>query len=89
MKWKNREKEIRRLRKKHPAPQIDRMPDLSSSRSTYPSLSSTGLLSGTCAPRRPSPTLSLSSDFVVGTPHKQGAMLMPRSELPWAGGKKS
>ena len=91
MKWKKRAKEIERLRKKHRCRgPVAELPDLRGDRSArYPSLSSTGLLPGTNARAAPSPALSPTSEFVVGTPHKQGPMVMPRSELPWAGGKKS
>jgi hypothetical protein len=29
-----------------------------------------------------------SHGLLVGTPHKQGPMVVSREELPWAGGKK-
>lgn len=91
MKWKNREKELRRLRKKHPVIRCNSLPDLRDTRKSanYPSLSSTGLSTGSAHKAAPSPPLSSTSEFVVGTPHKQGPMVMLRSELPWAGGKKS
>jgi hypothetical protein len=86
MKWKKRKAEIARLRKKHPVVSAGQFPVLSSTRSRLPSLTSTGL-SPICYVKRP--PISAPSHLIVGTPHKQGPMVMTRDELPWAGGKKS
>ena len=86
MKWKKREAEIKRLRKKHPVVRAVTLPGSATASSGYPSLSSTGISKIVCRAR---PTLSPNSSVIVGTPHKQGPMVMFKSELPWAGGKKS
>ncbi len=35
------------------------------------------------------PQAQVPAGFVIGNSHKQGLEVMPASELPWAGGKKS
>lgn len=89
MKWKAREREIRRLRRKHKVLQVNALPDLKVDRtsSRYPSLISRHGSLLTC--KTPSNGPVVLSNAVVGTPHKQGPMVMFRDELPWAGGKKS
>jgi hypothetical protein len=88
MKWKKRKREIERLRKKHPV--LDSAVALPPRREpdgiAYPSLTSTGVSRFSSNKR---PALSPPSSVIVGTPHKQGMMVMTREELPWAGGKKS
>lgn len=86
MKWKKRRLELERLAKKHGrdggrAP----MPDLATKKGP-PSLSATGvakIAEKRRAVQKPPPNL------IVDTLHKQGPMVLSRSELPWAGGKKS
>jgi hypothetical protein len=85
VKWKKRQAEIARLRKKYPV-RAGEFPQSSFVPSSAPSLTSTGI-SSICFTRR-SP-ISPPSHLIVGTPHKQGPMVMSRDELPWAGGKKS
>jgi hypothetical protein len=88
MKWKNRERELRRLRKKHPVVRTTSLPDLCCDAPTrYPSLSATGISSITSRSRSKAELTCTS--VIIGTPHKQGPMVMFKSELPWAGGKKS
>jgi len=89
MKWKARQREIARLRRKHRVLCVNRMPDLSVDRSStsYPSLTSSGGSSQLCVRR--AENHGIPDNVVIGTPHKQGPMVMFRSELPWAGGKKS
>lgn len=87
MKWKKRKAELARLRKSHPVVSVGSIPRLlDGGGSKYPSLSSTGV-SKICDRRGPS--LPPPSGLIVGTPHKQGPMVMSKEELPWAGGKKS
>lgn len=88
MKWKKRRAEIERLRKKHPVVRPDVVSADSSSRQppSYPSLTSTGVSRIVFNARQQHLT---SSSVIVGTPHKQGPMVMFHDELPWAGGKKS
>jgi hypothetical protein len=87
MKWKKRQAELRRLRRKHPVLSVNQLPDLSVP-SGAPSLTSTGV-STICSSGRGKESVKLSGEFFVGTPHKQGPMVMLKSELPWGGGKKS
>lgn len=87
MKWKKRKEEITRLRRRHPVIAVNSLPDLSIVRH-HPSMSSTGV-STICSRTTGSSPARLSSEFFVGTPHKQGPMVMLKSELPWGGGKKS
>lgn len=88
MKWKKRQREIARLRREH----RDTRPDLretprSEQRSTsYPSLTSSGV--SRIVERKRAP-MEPPKDMIVDTLHKQGPMVLARSELPWAGGKKS
>lgn len=84
MKWKKREAELNRLRRKHPVLQ-KQMPRSLGSSSKYQSLSSTGISRICYGPR---PSLKPPSGVIVDTLHKQGPMVLSRSELPWAGGKK-
>lgn len=90
MRWKAREKELTRLRKKHRGkPRQGSVSQQNSDARTpekYPSLSDSGV-SKICFVRREPSTPP--SHLIVGTPHKQGPMVMSRDELPWAGGKKS
>lgn len=89
MKWKKRKKEIARLRKKHPVVSVNPLPDLSSGkRAGYPSLSKMGVSKITARKKEPTPSLTVP-DVFVGTPHKQGPMLMFREELAQGGGKKT
>jgi len=90
MKWKKREVEIRRLRKQNPVLSVTAMPDLRTM-PTYPSLSETGVPStrDSTALLRPVSQATLSKRYFVGSPHKQGPMVMFHDELPWGGGKKS
>lgn len=87
MKWKKRQAELRRLRRKHPVLCVNTIPDLTVRR-TAPSLTSTGV-STICSASTERASAKLSGEFFVGTPHKQGPMVMLKSELPWGGGKKS
>jgi hypothetical protein len=88
VKWKKRKAELARLRKAHPVVSVNSLPDLSSDRTRLPSLTSTGV-STICDRATGASPAKLSGEFFVGTPHKQGPMVMLRSELPWGGGKKS
>jgi hypothetical protein len=87
MKWKNRQRELARLRRKHPVLNCGALPDLSrpAISSKYPSLTSTGV-SPIYSNRKP--PCSPPSHLIVDTLHKQGPMVLSRDELPWAGGKK-
>lgn len=87
MKWRKREAEIKRLRKKHRGVRHGELPACATPSSGYPSLSSTGISPIVWRASKSSP---LSCEGItVGTPHKQGPMVMFKSELPWAGGRKS
>jgi hypothetical protein len=88
MKWKKRQAELRRLRRRHPVLQVNALPNLAVDRPSGPSLTSTGV-STICSSGRGKESVKLSGEFFVGTPHKQGPMVMLKSELPWGGGKKS
>lgn len=86
MKWKKRKSELERLRKKYPVYNVIKMPDLRVPGPKYPSMSTTGVARIADAVR----TKHLPpSHLIVDTLHKQGPMVLSRSELPWAGGKKS
>lgn len=87
MKWRKRSEELKRLRKKHgPTSSVAQIP-APCSPSSVPSLSTTGV--ARIVDRRRKPDGHAPPGTVVGTPHKQGPMVMFTSELPWAGGKKS
>lgn len=86
MKWKKRKSEIERFRKKYPVWRVIEMPDLRVPGPKYPSLSPTGVAKITNAVREKHLP---PSHLIVDTLHKQGPMVLSRSELPWAGGKKS
>jgi hypothetical protein len=91
MKWKNRKAELERLRRKHrgkprSAPKLEQRDESARRPPAYPSLSEKGVSAICFVRREPSPP---PSHLIVGTPHKQGPMVMSRDELPWAGGKKS
>lgn len=87
MKWKKRQEELARLRKRHPVLRVNDLPNLTVPRGA-PSLTSTGV-STFCSRTRHNEAAKLSGEFFVGSPHKQGPMVMLRSELPWGGWKKS
>lgn len=87
MKWKKRQEEIARLRRRHPVLRVNTLPNLTVPRGA-PSLTSTGV-STFCSRTTAGEAPKLSGEFFVGTPHKQGPMVMLKSELPWGGGKKS
>lgn len=87
MKWKKRQAELARLRSKHPVLRVNDLPNLTVPRGA-PSLTSTGV-STFCSRATRGEAAKLSSEYFVGTPHKQGPQVMLRSELPWGGGKKS
>jgi hypothetical protein len=91
MKWKAREREIRRLRRKHKVLCVNSLPDLTVDRSSaiYPSKNSSGGFSQLTAKRSTVSQAVVLKNIIVGTPHKQGPMVMFHDELPWAGGKKS
>lgn len=87
MKWPKRSAELKRLRKKHgPLSSVVSLPEPCSP-SSVPSLSATGVAK--IAERKRRAVGFAPPGTVVGTPHKQGPMVMFNSELPWAGGKKS
>lgn len=86
MKWKKRLKELEALRAKygkgsyrHP------FPDLSVEQRTSPTSDMSGARGGSIAKR---PAMPQQHGLLVGTPHKQGPMVLAREDLPWAGGKK-
>lgn len=87
MKWKKRQEELARLRRRHPVLRVNELPNLKTPRGA-PSLTSTGV-STFCSRATGGEAAKLSGDFFVGSPHKQGMMVMLKSELPWGGGKKS
>ena len=85
VKWKKRRAELERLEAKHGR---DRslargFPELSVKR-THPSLSDGFAPVQSVARRAPQ-----DHGLIVDTLHKQGMMVLAKSELPWAGGKKS
>jgi hypothetical protein len=88
MKWKAREREIRRLRRKHKVLCVNSLPDLTVDRSSaiYPSKNSSGGFSQLTAKR---PVNASPPNLIVDTLHKQGMMVLSRDEIPWAGGRKS
>jgi hypothetical protein len=88
VKWKKRKAEIRRLRRKNPTVRAVAMPELKCSGPHYPSLSATGVAKISERRRQEAPPLTVP-DVFVGTPHKQGPMLMFREELAHGGGKKT
>ena len=87
MKWSKRKKELARLRKKHPVlGSAVAFPERrASGGASYPSLTSTGVCKFSSSRGEP---LKPPSNILVGTPHKQGPMVMLPDELPWAGGRK-
>lgn len=91
MKWRKRSAELKRLRRKHgPVSSVVPLPVLreTSTKPSPPSLSESGI-APIVRKRGSSGPVSAPPGVVVGTPHKQGPMVMFKDELPWAGGKKS
>ena len=82
--WKRVSRDLERLRAAHGRDRslLREFPDLSVDRQVPPC---TCGMAGPTYRQQPRPSVP---HLVVGTPHKQGSMVMPRSELPWAGGKK-
>lgn len=82
--WKRVSRDLERLRAAHGRDRslLRAFPDLSVDRQAPPC---TCGMSGPTYRAQPRPQ---GHGLLVGTPHKQGSMVMPRSELPWAGGKK-
>ncbi len=88
MSYKQRLREIAKLREKHKySPHKVPLPDLKVESNNVPSLSETGIdkiednYTGVPKPK--------PEGLLVGNSHKQGNMVMFKSELPWSGGKKS
>lgn len=85
MKWKTRERQLAQLREKHGrVPPVVAFPDLGV-KPGAPSLTATGVAK--IVEKRAQPQ-DIPRDVIVDTLHKQGPMVLSRSELPWAGGKK-
>lgn len=85
MKWKNRSKQLalfktkyRNSRYKVPFPNLREADD----RKLAPCTNGFG--QGFAPAPKPKPP----TNHIVDTLHKQGPMVLSRSELPWAGGKK-
>jgi hypothetical protein len=89
MKWKKRQAEIARLRRRHPVLRVNDLPNLREQQSEYsaPSLTSTGV-STICSRTRTAASAKLSGEFFVGALHKSSMQVLFKSELPWGGGKK-
>jgi hypothetical protein len=88
MNWKAREKELNQLRAKHGTDRsrVRSMPSYKSegnANSSYRSLSDG--FAPVCEVKRVLPT---NHGLYVGTLHKQGPMVLSKSELIYAGGKK-
>lgn len=84
MKWKKRLKEIEKLKNKHGKDRslVRSFPDYSV-KGTSPL---SNYIGGTGQAK---PYVEGRKEFLVGNFHKQGPMLVFKSELQWAGGKKS
>jgi hypothetical protein len=87
MKWKKRQAEINRLRAKHGKDRslVRKFPDLSVEQHTSP----TSNRMGPPGLKKEQLQAILGPNFVVEHIHKGGYQVLMRSDLPWAGGKKT
>ena len=85
MKWKKRQREIKRLRAQHAGKQWrNPFPDLKEGLRPLPPLSNVlDLYAMEAKEHHPAP-----SGLTVDHLHKSSLQVLLRSELPWAGGKK-
>lgn len=85
MKWKKRQQQIEEMRRRHGRDRslTRTFPDLKVEQRTAPCSNDMAKISY-AAPKEGTSDHGL----IVDTLHKQGPMVLSKTELPWAGGKK-